>query len=112
MPQFRDAGSDVSSSDESEICFEKTSRACYDAERISDDGNQVFDCAFHPTQPMLACGLRNGSIRIFRGQHANSAFSTWEPDDRLKVDIKAHINCLAWNVIREILFCFKLYIKI
>ena len=63
----------------------------------------MFDCAFHPSQPVLACGLNSGCIRLFRGHDEDTPFARWTPDDRFRVDVPSHIHCLDWNV-REISF--------
>ncbi|XP_046460645.1 F-box-like/WD repeat-containing protein TBL1Y [Daphnia pulex] len=84
--------------DDCERDFRKTGQTCYKEERLSDGEEKVFDCAFHPSQPVLACGLSSGSIRLFRGHDEDTPFARWTPDDRFRVDASSHIHCLAWNV--------------
>lgn len=87
--------------DDCERDFRKTGQTCYkEEERLSDGEEKVFDCAFHPSQPVLACGLSSGSIRLFRGHDEDTPFARWTPDDRFRVDASSHIHCLAWNVIK------------
>lgn len=86
--------------DDCVACFRVTGQTCYDDEQrdFTNVDGQVFDCVFHPTLPILACGLSGGSIRLFRGVDPTSPFISWIPDDRFRVDTESHINRLAWNV--------------
>ncbi|KZS17864.1 Uncharacterized protein APZ42_015851 [Daphnia magna] len=84
--------------DDREEDFRKTGQTCYNREKESNDNGNVFDCAFHPTRPLLACGLSNGSIRLFQGPDADAPFDRWTIDDRFRLDYASHIKCLAWNV--------------
>lgn len=77
-----------------------TRKTCY--EQDHNQYGQVFDCAFHPTRPILACGLNSGSVQIFRASDSSTPFDDWTCGDQLQIHIEAHVHCLAWNVIQSL----------
>ena len=54
-------------------------------------------CAsFHPTEPILACGLTDGRIVLLKGSDHSTPFSQWVFDYILPVGV--HKVTIAWNV--------------
>ena len=54
-------------------------------------------CAsFHPTEPILACGLTDGRIVLLKGSDHSTPFSQWVFDYILPVGV--HKVTITWNV--------------
>ena len=72
--------------------FIQTNQQCY-FDRTVWPAGEVFDCCYHPTEPVLACGLSTGIIRLFRLKN-----STWTLEQEFQAETQSHISCLAYNV--------------
>lgn len=79
-----------------------TRQVCDEGPQDGRNNGQVYDCAFHPSLPILACGLNAGSIKIFRGRDSTTPFAEWTPDYQIQIDVEHRISCLAWNVFNSI----------
>jgi transducin (beta)-like 1 len=54
---------------------------------------------FHPTKPVLACGL-NDEIIFFTAENSSIPFSNWKEDEKkFQIGHVKEITTMEWNVI-------------
>jgi hypothetical protein len=81
--------------------FIQTQQQCYYDRTVSP--GEVFDCCFHPKEPVLACGLSAGIIRLFRLQDltdaSSSRYNHWTLEHEFHAaETESHVSCMQWNV--------------
>ena len=77
--------------------FLMSSRSCYEP---GHDHGIVSRCAFHPSEPVLACAIEGGRVCVYEGSIADGSivpFSQWQ-ETILSPATQYPARCLEWNV--------------